>query len=453
MTGAGRRGPRTAVVIGAGLAGLAAAYDLQAAGVTVTVLEAGARVGGKVTSSEVGGLLLDEGADAMLARVPYAVDLACELGLDLITPKAGQASLWVDGALKPLPAGTVLGIPGDLQALAASRVLTPQAMARLARDVTHPGEPLTEDVAVGAYVAERLGQEVTDRLVDPLLGGVYAGHASRLSLRATVPALAVPTTSTGSLLQAVAQVRAHKPPEGPVFQGLAGTMGSYAPALVAHLDDVRLRTTVRAVERTAHGWRVTYGSAADPHRLETDAVVIAVPAPAAAKLLPDVPELGDIAYASVALVTLVLDGDSPGSGSGFLVPAVEGRTIKAATFTSRKWGRRGPAVVRASIGRHGEERDLQRTDEELVAIVRQELELAVGPVPRVLDARVTRWGGGLPQYTVGHVERVARIRAAVARVPGRQVAGAAYDGVGVPAVVHSGRQAAQALLEAEWLYG
>ncbi len=440
------------MVVGAGLAGLAAAYDLQAAGVTVTVLEAGPRVGGKVTSSEVGGLLLDEGADAMLARVPYAVDLARELGLEMITPKVGQASLWVDGTLRPLPAGTVLGIPGDLRALAASGVLTTVAMARLARDVMEPGEPLTEDVAVGAYVASRLGQEVTDRLVDPLLGGVYAGHASRLSLRATVPALAGPTSSTGSLLQAVAQVRALKPPEGPVFQGLRATMGSFAPALAAHLD-VRLRATVRAIDRAPGGWRVTYGSAADPQHLEVDAVVVAAPAPAAAKLLPDVTELGDIGYASVALVTLVLDGPSPGTGSGFLVPAVEGRTIKAATFTSRKWGRPGPAVVRASIGRHGEERDLQRTDEELVAVTRADLELAVGPVGRTVDARVTRWGGGLPQYTVGHVERVARIRAAVARQPRRQVAGAAYDGVGVPAVIHSGRQAARALLEAEWPHG
>jgi oxygen-dependent protoporphyrinogen oxidase len=155
-----------------------------------------------------------------------------------------------------------------------------------------------------------------------------------------------------------------------------------------------------------------------------------------------------VAYASVAIVTLVLDGPDPGAGSGYLVPAVEGRTTKAVTFSSRKWRHYAGhgAVVRASVGRSGETAVLQRDDAELVAAVRDELALAVGPLPRLVDSRVTRWGGGLPQYAVGHLDRVRRIRAAVASVPGLAVAGAAYDGVGVPACARSGRQAAQAVL-------
>ena len=176
-------------------------------------------------------------------------------------------------------------------------------------------------------------------------------------------------------------------------------------------------------------------------------MVLAVPAAPAARLLEGivpVEELGGVEYASVAIVTLVLDGASPGTGSGYLVPAVEGRVTKAVTFASRKWDLPGPAVVRASVGRIGEEVDLQRDDDELVDVVLEELALAVGPVPRLVDSRVTRWGGGLPQYAVGHLDLVRRLRASLPA--GLAVAGAAYDGVGVPAVARSGQEAARSLL-------
>jgi oxygen-dependent protoporphyrinogen oxidase len=178
---------------------------------------------------------------------------------------------------------------------------------------------------------------------------------------------------------------------------------------------------------------------------------VAVPAAPAARLLRDAApaaagELAGIDYASVAIVTLVLAGPPPGRGSGYLVPAVEGLTTKAVTFTSRKWDwyADDATVVRASVGRYGEEIDLQRDDAELTALVHRELELVVGPVGRLVDSRVTRWGGGLPQYAVGHLDRVRRIRAALP--PGLAVAGAAYDGVGVPAVIRSGIDAAAAVL-------
>ena len=366
--------------------------------------------------------------------------------------------MWSRGALRPLPTGTLLGLPTDLAALARSGLLSGRGLNRVPLDLLLPGAPVTEDVSVGDLVRRRLGGEVVDRLVDPLLGGVYAGHADRLSLRATLPQLVRHAAAHRSLLLAARAARSATPPtDGPLFASLPGGLGRLPAALAEVLQrrggELRLRTTVRALDRTPTGWRLTTGSAADPQAVQADAVVLAVPAAPAARLLAGtVPtaaaELATLDYASVAIVTLVLDGTVRGAGSGYLVPAVEGRTTKAVTFSSRKWahlaGER--SVVRASVGRAGEAADLQRPDGELVAVVRDELEQAVGPLPRLLDSRVTRWGGGLPQYAVGHLDLVRRVREAVARQPGLAVAGAAYDGVGVPAVARSGREAARAVL-------
>ena len=444
------------VVVGGGVAGLAAALEVRAQrpAAEVVVLEAGSRLGGKVAVSEVGGLAVDEGADSMLTRVPDGLELARSAGVadELVAPASGAASVWSRGRLRPLPAGTVLGIPGDLAALAGSGLLSTAGLYRVPLDLVLPGALVDEDVSVGDLVRRRLGGEVVERLVDPLLGGVYAGRADLLSLRATLPQLARPVARHRSLLRATLEARAATPPtDGPLFASLPGGLGRLPEAVArASGAEVRLRTTVRGLRRTATGWELTTGSAADPGRLTADAVVLAVPGPPAARLLADVApaaaaEVAALEYAGVAIVTLVLDGPTPGTGSGYLVPAVEGRTTKAVTFTSRKWRHLagGPAVVRSSVGRHGETRDLQRSDAELVTAVLAELRAAVGPLPVVLGSRVVRWGGGLPQYAVGHLDRVRRVREALARQPGLAVAGAAYDGVGVPAVARSGRQAAR----------
>lgn len=436
--------PQVAVV-GGGVSGLAAALALQDAGLQVVVLEAADRVGGKVRVSDVGGVPVDEGADSMLRRVPYAVELAERAGFALVSPAAGDAGIWTRGRVRPLPTGTVMGIPADLGALARAEVLSARGLARASLDLLLPGSPVSGDVAVGELVARRLGREVVDRLVDPLLGGVYAGRADLLSLEATLPQLVAPARSHRSLVLAAGAARG-TPGPGPVFAGIPGGMGHLPPALATQLD-VGLRTTVRELARTPDGWRLTTGSAASPSYLEVGGVVLAVPAAPAARLLaPHVPseELASVGYASVAIVTLVLDGPAPGRGTGYLVPAVEGRVTKAVTFTSRKWGRTDATVVRASVGRYGEQRDLQRDDADLVRVVLAELAEAVGPVPPLVDSRVTRWGGGLPQYAVGHLDVVRRLRAALPE--GLAVAGAAYDGVGLPAVVRSGQEAARALL-------
>jgi oxygen-dependent protoporphyrinogen oxidase len=233
--------------------------------------------------------------------------------------------------------------------------------------------------------------------------------------------------------------------------GLSALVGALAAASGA---DLRLGQPVRELTRTATGWRLVLGSARDPELLDADAVVLAVPAAPAARLLSGVSgtaaaEVGVLDYASVALVTLVLPDTGPlPPGSGLLVPASERLTVKAVTFLSQKWGKPGPAVVRASVGRYGEEADLQRSDEGLADVVAADLGRIVGYPVRPVERHVTRWGGALPQYAPGHLGRVGRARAALAGHGTLALAGAAYDGVGLPACVRSGTVAGTRVGEA-----
>ncbi|CQR61102.1 protoporphyrinogen oxidase [Streptomyces leeuwenhoekii] len=442
------------VVIGAGIAGLAAAHRLLERGARVTVLEASGRVGGKLLPGEIAGVRVDLGAESMLARRPEAVGLARAAGLaDRLQPPAtATASLWTRGALRPMPKGHVMGVPGTADAL--SGVLSEEGLARIERDAALPRTEIGDDVAVGAYVAERLGREVVDRLVEPLLGGVYAGDAYRISMRSAVPQLFEAARRHASLTEAVRALQgrtATAPPSGPVFMGIRGGIGTLPPAVArsvrARGGDIVTDAPVTELRRTAPtGWRVVAGERV----LHADAVVVAVPAPAAARLLrAEAPaaaaELAAVEYASMALVTLAYRRSDAGAlpeGSGFLVPPVDGRTIKASTFASRKWGwiaeqDPGLVVLRTSVGRYGETEILGRDDEGLVAVSRHDLKEATGLDAEPVAARVTRWTDGLPQYPVGHHARVARVREHVAALPGLAVCGAAYDGVGIPACVAS----------------
>src|SRR5512144_221115 len=428
----------------------------------VTVFEAGARVGGKLRTSAVAGVPVDEAAELFLARRPEAVALARAVGLgaDLVAPRTTSAWLWTRGRLRPLPRGTVLGVPADLGSFLRSGVLSAPGAARLLTDLVRPPTPLTGDVAVGDYVARRLGREAVDRLVAPLLGGVYAGRASDLSLDATAPQLSAAARRSRSLLRAARSVRRATPANpGPVFLTVRGGLGRFA-ATVAAASGATIRTgaTIRSLQRGTDGWRLVVGSAADPREVTADAVVLALPPAPAARLLAGVAPgaaaaLQEITTASVALVTLAypraqVAGLPP--GSGWLVPAVEGRLTKAVTLVTAKWPHLGgdPVVVRASFGRHGAAHDLHRDDGELVEAARRDLAAAVGLSAAPVDARVTRWGGALPQYAVGHRDRVSRVRAAVADLPGLAVCGATYDGIGIAACIGSATRAAAQVADA-----
>jgi oxygen-dependent protoporphyrinogen oxidase len=440
------------VVVGGGVAGAAAAYALRAH--AVTVIEAAAEVGGKLRTSDLGGVPLDEGAEQFLVRVPEALGLVRALGLDsqLVNPRTTTAAVWSRGRLHALPARTMLGVPSSIRSLAG--LLRPSEIVRAVADLVAPGEVPSDDVAVGGYVRRRLGDAVVDRLVDPLLGGVYAGRADELSLFATMPALraAQVAAGTASVVRAARSAVAPVAEDEPVFATLTGGLGQLGPAtLAAASAQVVTGRAVRRIEQTAAGFRVVHGPTTDERAIDADAVVVAVPAAPASRLLAAVApsaasELRAIECASVAIVSLGyrVAGGAPGEWSGFLVPAVENRAVKAATFSSQKWAHHGGgelAIVRCSIGRAGDVSVLQRDDDELVALAAADLTAMAGwPAPS--ESRVTRWGGGLPQYAVGHLARVERIRSAIAGVRGLAVCGAAYDGVGIPACVRSGYAAA-----------
>jgi oxygen-dependent protoporphyrinogen oxidase len=462
-------GKRVAV-IGGGITGLAAAVrlrELTPPDTEIIVFEQGQVLGGKLRTGELAGLPVERGAESFLTSAPdggesAAVALAKRVGLgdDLVHPATVPAALSIGGRLTPIPAGTLIGVPGDLTRLGG----VARPVDGRDEDDGHPLLAPGADVAVGELVRGRYGEEVLDRLVDPLLGGVYAGRADRLSLEVTMPQLAETARVEHTLRAAVLAAQARRRPVAgrPVFTAVAGGMTRLVTAAAtASRARISLGLPVRELTRTTHGWRLVLGPAAvppapepagGPQAVDVDAVVLAVPARPASRLLAGVaPEaaeaVGVLGYASVALVGLALP---PGTRlpelSGFLVPPSEGTLVKAATFFTRKWphlsGGDGPVIVRASLGRHGDEARLQHDDAVLLDLALRELGGLTGePLPAPAEAWVQRWGGGLPQYAPGHRDRAAAARAALP--PGRALAGAALDGVGIPACVAGGERAAE----------
>lgn len=460
------------VVVGAGIAGLVAAWELSGgdrgagrpgpSAVQVVVLEASRRTGGKLRRELVADTPVDVGAESILAVRPEVGELVDELGLrgEAIHPATTSAGIVSRGALHRLPPGTLMGVPGEPEAVRG--LLTEAEVARLRDEQPWPGR-LEQDVSVGDYVAARLGDPVVDRLVEPLLAGVYAGRARHLSLAATLPGVFAAAQRGQSLLdQAAATAAAARRRTQPVFVSIAGGLGRLAEELTAALlaRGVQIRTgvTVRGVSRTPGGWRLTTGPVPEPSDVEADGVILATPPSATARLVrPLAPraaeDLAAIQLASMAVVTLALprDGLGPLPGSGFLVPAVEGWTIKASTFSTAKWAQPDGAtpdvvLVRASVGRAGEVAVLQRGDDELAATARTEIGQAVGwALPQPVDWQVQRWGGGIPQYAPGHLERVAAVRTGVEGLGPLALVGAAYDGVGVASIIASSRAQTRAL--------
>ena len=450
-------------VVGGGVAGLAAARDLTVGDVVdVVLVEASDRLGGMIATSEFAGRPVDEGADAFLARVPHAIDLCRELGLDgdLVSPAVGSALVWSRGALRRIPEGIVLGVPTDFHALARSGVVSFGGAARAAADLVLPGRARAGDESVGALVRRRMGDEVAELLVDPLLGGINAGDADRLSLAASAPQIAEAAThrSLAAGLRAQRRRAGAPQPGQPVFHALPEGMQRLTDALAAAVTgaDVRLGTRVTSLARTAGRYRLDLD--AGP-AVDADAVVLAAPAWEAARLVRPLAAgaataLEGVEYASVVLVTMALPRSAVAhdlDASGFLVPRPNGCLMTACSFASTKWAHLAgdPVVLRVSAGRFGDERALDLDEGALVDALVAELGemLGVGAFPT--EVRVRRWPRAFPQYTPGHLERVAAIeRELAAAAPGVALAGAAYRGVGIPACIAQGRAAAAAAARA-----
>jgi oxygen-dependent protoporphyrinogen oxidase len=445
------------VVVGGGIAGLAAAARLAAAGVDVTLLERSERLGGNVRTIPFAGRALDVGAEMVITGQPAAVDLCAQLGLgdDLVAPVAAPAHVWMRGRLRPLPAGLMSGLPRGAGDLLRSRILTPAGLLRAGVDLVRPSHAPEDDVAIGAIVRHRLGPQVLDRLVDPMLGAIHAGRCDELSAQALMPQ-AISALAGGRGLVRGLRAASHSA-AAPAFvtlrHGLGALVGALAHTLLHGGADVQVGIAATAVCPAAGGG-VTILTA-DGTQVHADACIVATPAPAAAGILRrSVPvaaaELACLGRAaSAAVVALAYPaaalGDLP-QGTGFLTAANEGRLVRACTWTSSKWRHLAgePALLKAFVGRAGEPPPAVG-DGELAELVHAEVAQALALRERPVELHVERFVAALPQYAVGHLARVARIEQAL---PERiELAGAPYRGVGIPACVRSGQAAADRLLD------
>jgi protoporphyrinogen/coproporphyrinogen III oxidase len=466
-------------IIGGGIAGLAAAYELEKArlagqSVEYTLYEARARVGGSLSSEIVDGSVLERGPDSFLTEKPAAAELCREVGLgaELIPSNdaARKTFIVVRNRLVALPDGLMFLIPTKLAPTAMTRLFSLRTKIRMGMELLHPPHAKDEDESVAALVERHYGAEAVDRLADPLLSGIYGGDATQLSARTVLPRLVEMEQKYGSLTrgmlaghkkmrEAMKNSTMPKRPAPAIFTALRGGMQQLVDALVARIDAASIRTNapVSAITRNGDRRRVECNGTAENY----DGLIVAASAWAAGAMLAAVDaelaaELSGIPYSSSITLNLVYDEAKIGNlpeGFGFLVPASEGRSMLACTFVHRKFlGRTPPgkAVFRAFLGGARGESMLNESDEALVATVRRELSeiLGAGTLGVHMEpehVQVSRWSRAMAQYSVGHQERMRRIRARVAALPGLHLAGNAYDGIGVPDCIRLGRQAAREL--------
>jgi oxygen-dependent protoporphyrinogen oxidase len=470
--------PKRIAVIGGGITGLAAAHrigELRPDAV-VTLYEAGERLGGVLDSVERDGFLFERSADGFITVVPWGTDFCRRIGLgdELIRTDDSRRKAFVvcRGRLEPVPEGFIIMAPRKIGSVLTSRILSPWAKVRLGLEFFVPARRDGADESVADFVTRRLGREVYDRLVQPLIGGIYTADPAELSLAATMPQFIEMERKHGGLIRGARRRREGAPggasgqPAGgaPVessggarysmfaaprrgFRSLVDAAAGRLPA-----GSVRLNAPVQRLERVADRgpWRVVAG---DGSADGFDAVIVATQAYQAAPLLrPFRPalaaELEAIAYAGTAVVSVCYRRDQirhPLDGFGFVSPFIENRAIIAGSFLSQKYAGRAPegmVLIRVFVGGARRPELVTEREDRLVALVHGELAELLGITGAPVSHLISRWERRMPQYAVGHQERVGRIDKEVAALPGLALAGSAYRGVGVPYCIHSGEQAA-----------
>jgi protoporphyrinogen/coproporphyrinogen III oxidase len=444
------------VIVGGGIAGLAAAYEFSRQRVPFVLLESGPRVGGVVFSEQIDGYTIDGGPDALLIQKPEGIKLCEELGLgdQLVPTKLPRlAFIQRDGRLHALPAGSVLGIPTAWGPFVRTRLFSWAGKARMGAELFIPARRDGGDESIGGFMTRRFGAEATTYLAEPLLAGIHAGDVDRLSVRALFPRFVEEEANYGSLLRAFRRQGSRQPSPDGAFKSLPGGLSDMVRALVATLpaESIRVRTPVSRIQKDGDAFRVETGPG---DRLETRAVVLATPAFAASTILRSLSPVlsglcGEIPYSSAATVALAFRRDAVAhalNGSGFVVPKVENTGIMAGSWLSSKWPNRAPAdrvLLRAFVGGARDPRALEKSDSELVATAMAALRPLLGIVGEPVLKRVYRWERGNAQHEVGHLDRLARIEAALLTIPGLHLTGSGYRGVGIPDCVADGRATAK----------
>ncbi len=465
--------PKRVVVIGGGISGLAAAHrlcELDPA-CQVTLLEAGSRLGGVLETARRDGFLIERSADNFITNVPWAVDLCRRVGLSdqLLPTRSEQRNAMVvhAGRLERVPQGFMLMAPARLGPLLATPILSPWGKLRLLGEYFVPRRTESEDESLASFARRRLGREAFERIVQPLVGGIYAADPERLSLTATMPRFVEMERRWGGLIRGARHERSSETADATsdvagarygMFVAPRDGLASLVAAIAARLPEgsVRLGTRVESLSRGEQGgWVAKYsGNDGVATTLECDAVILAIGAPDAARLLEPIDnalagELAAIEYAGTSIVSLAFRRDQvthPLDGFGFVVPAIEKRPILAGSFSSVKFAGRAPqdtVLIRVFIGGALQSELAELDDHRLRQIALDELRSLIGARGEPLFADIARWPRSMPQYHLGHCQRVERIEAAVAHWPGLALAGNAYHGVGIPNCIHSGEMAAE----------
>jgi oxygen-dependent protoporphyrinogen oxidase len=445
------------VIVGGGITGLAAAYRLQqvAPHLDVMLVEATSHLGGKIGTEHFDGFVLEWGADCFLSRKPRGIGLCQELGLadELVgrDPRYAQTFVLRNGRLHRLPEGLTGMIPTNLEALTHNTLLSAAAQTRLAQEPDIPVNPANDDESVAHFIARRLGRETLENLVEPLLAGIYAGQADQLSLAATFPQLRQLELKYGSLLQGlVNQQPAANGTDYPSFVSFAGGMKTLVDCLAARLDKMAIwkETAVTNIAKTVNGYRLAVNG---KPAFEAAAVIVTTPMYVSSELLRGLDVtlaavLAEIPYASTALVNLAFaETDVPAlNGYGYVIPSVEGREALACTWTSRKWQNRAPegkVLLRVYIGRYGDNVTAYE-DGRLLAIAQNEIRDTLNITAEPLLQRIIRYPGAMPQYNMGHLDRLDTIEERLVGHEGLFLVGAAFRGVGIPDCIASGETAA-----------